>query len=39
MLIKRAYTRGQFRRMIAESPFEGGEIHDSLIGVEIMLTK
>jgi ubiquinone/menaquinone biosynthesis C-methylase UbiE len=39
MLIKRAYTRGQFRQMIAESPFEGGEIHDSLVGVEILLTK
>jgi ubiquinone/menaquinone biosynthesis C-methylase UbiE len=39
MLIKRAYTRGQFRQMIAESPFQGGEIQDSLVGVEIMLTK
>jgi ubiquinone/menaquinone biosynthesis C-methylase UbiE len=39
MLIKRAYTRGQFRQMIAESPFEGGEIQDSPVGVEIMLTK
>jgi ubiquinone/menaquinone biosynthesis C-methylase UbiE len=39
MLIKRAYTRGQFRRMIAESPFQGGDIQESLTGVEITLTK
>jgi ubiquinone/menaquinone biosynthesis C-methylase UbiE len=39
MLIKRAYTRGQFRQIIAESPFQGGDIQDSLTGVEITLTK
>jgi ubiquinone/menaquinone biosynthesis C-methylase UbiE len=39
MLIKRAYTRGQFRQMIAESPFQSGDIQDSLTGVEITLTK
>jgi ubiquinone/menaquinone biosynthesis C-methylase UbiE len=39
MLIKRAYTKGEFREMIADSPFHGGEIQDSLTGVEITLTK
>jgi ubiquinone/menaquinone biosynthesis C-methylase UbiE len=39
MLIKRAYTKGEFRQLIAESPFHGGDIHESLTGVEITLMK
>jgi hypothetical protein len=39
MLIKRAYTKGQFRELTANSPFHGGDIHESLVGVEITLTK
>jgi ubiquinone/menaquinone biosynthesis C-methylase UbiE len=39
MLLKRAYTKGEFRQLIAESPFRSGEIQESLIGVEITLRK
>jgi len=39
MLIKRAYTKGGFRQLIADSPFRGGDIQESLVGVEITLTK
>jgi ubiquinone/menaquinone biosynthesis C-methylase UbiE len=39
MLIKRAYTKGEFRELIANSPFQGGELQESLVGVEITLTK
>ncbi len=39
MLIKRAYTKGEFRQLIAESPFRGGDIQESLTGVEFTLTK
>jgi ubiquinone/menaquinone biosynthesis C-methylase UbiE len=39
MLIKRAYTKGEFRQLIADSPFRGGDIQESLVGVEIALTK
>jgi ubiquinone/menaquinone biosynthesis C-methylase UbiE len=39
MLIKRAYTKGEFRQLIADSPFHAGDIEESLIGVEITLTK
>ncbi|HEV8002455.1 MAG TPA: class I SAM-dependent methyltransferase [Planctomycetaceae bacterium] len=39
MLIKRAYTKGEFRQLIADSPFQGGDIQDSLTGVEITLMK
>jgi ubiquinone/menaquinone biosynthesis C-methylase UbiE len=39
MLIKRAYTKGEFRQLIADSPFQAGDIQDSLTGVEITLTK
>jgi ubiquinone/menaquinone biosynthesis C-methylase UbiE len=39
MLIKRAYTKGEFRQLIADSPFRGGDIQESLVGVEITLTK
>jgi ubiquinone/menaquinone biosynthesis C-methylase UbiE len=39
MLIKRAYTKGQFRELIANSPFQSGDVKESLTGVEITLTK
>ncbi len=39
MLIKRAYTKGEFRELIASSPFQGGEVKETLTGVEITLTK
>jgi ubiquinone/menaquinone biosynthesis C-methylase UbiE len=39
MLIKRAYTKGEFRQLIADSPFHAGDIEESLIGVEITLTR
>jgi ubiquinone/menaquinone biosynthesis C-methylase UbiE len=39
MLIKRAYTKGEFRELIADSPFQAGDVQESLTGVEITLTK
>ncbi len=39
MLLKRAYTRGQFEQMIAETEFHGGGIREEAIGLEILLTK
>ncbi len=39
MLIKRAYTKGEFRDLIANSPFQSGDVKESLIGVEITLPK
>jgi ubiquinone/menaquinone biosynthesis C-methylase UbiE len=39
MLVKRAYTKGEFRQLIAECPFQRGDIQESLTGVEITLTK
>jgi ubiquinone/menaquinone biosynthesis C-methylase UbiE len=39
MLIKRAYTKGEFHELIANSPFQGGNVQEGLTGVEITLTK
>jgi ubiquinone/menaquinone biosynthesis C-methylase UbiE len=39
MLVKRAYTKAGFRELIANSPFQRGDVQESLIGVEITLTK
>jgi ubiquinone/menaquinone biosynthesis C-methylase UbiE len=39
MLIRRAYTKGEFRELIADSPFQFGDTQDSLTGVEITLTR
>ena len=39
MLLKRAYTREQFERMIAESHWQNPEIRDAPVGFEITLTK
>jgi ubiquinone/menaquinone biosynthesis C-methylase UbiE len=39
MLLKRAYTKSEFEEMIAETEFHGVEIHEDLLGLEILLTK
>jgi ubiquinone/menaquinone biosynthesis C-methylase UbiE len=39
MLLKRAYTRSDFERMVAETHFDKVEIRESLIGLEISLNK
>jgi len=39
MLLKRAYTKSEFKELIAETEFHGIEIRDDLIGLEIWLTK
>jgi ubiquinone/menaquinone biosynthesis C-methylase UbiE len=39
MLLKRAYTKGEFRELLANSPFHSGEIQESQISLEITLTK
>jgi ubiquinone/menaquinone biosynthesis C-methylase UbiE len=39
MLLKRAYTKGEFERMIAQTKFHSAEIQESLTGLEILLTK
>lgn len=39
MLLKRAYTKADFERMVAETRFEKVEIRESLTGLEILLNK
>lgn len=39
LLLKRAYSKDEFRRMAAESSFEGCEISTGPIGVEVRLTR
>jgi ubiquinone/menaquinone biosynthesis C-methylase UbiE len=39
MLLKRAYTRGEFERFIEQSGFRPAEIQEEPIGFEIWLTK
>lgn len=39
MLIKRAYTKGQFEQFIAQSGFESSKIDETPVGFEITLTK
>jgi ubiquinone/menaquinone biosynthesis C-methylase UbiE len=39
MLLKRAYTKQEFEELISETKFNGIEIRDDLIGLEICLTK
>jgi ubiquinone/menaquinone biosynthesis C-methylase UbiE len=39
MLLKRAYTRGQFERMLADIPFRSKEIRLVDIGIELWLRK
>ena len=39
MLLKRAYTKARFERMIAQAGFAAFEIHENLIGMEITLRR
>ena len=39
MLLKRAYTKGDFERMISQTGFAKAEIRESQIGLEILLSK
>jgi ubiquinone/menaquinone biosynthesis C-methylase UbiE len=39
MLVRRAYTRAEFERMIGRTAFRQLEIRESLIGLEILLAK
>jgi hypothetical protein len=39
LLVKRAYTRAEFERMIGQTGFRQSEIRESLIGLEILLGK
>jgi ubiquinone/menaquinone biosynthesis C-methylase UbiE len=39
MLLKRAYSPGEFERMFAQAPFHGVEVHTSLVGVEVRAVK
>lgn len=39
MLLKRAYTKQEFEKLIAETKFRGIEIREDLTGLEIWLTK
>jgi len=39
MLLKRAYTKSDFEQMVSETHFDRVEIRDSLIQLEILLTK
>ncbi len=39
MLLKRAYTKSEFERMILETKFREFEIREDLIGLEVWLRK
>ena len=39
MLLKRAYTKGDFERMVAETPFGAAEIRENVVEMEIVLSK
>jgi len=39
MLLKRAYTRSDFERMVSQTGFGKIEIRESVIGLEILLSK
>ena len=39
MLLKRAYTKSEFEEMVSETDFHGVEIGESLMGLEILLSK
>lgn len=39
MLLKRAYSQDDFRRMVAETPFQTCELQSDLISLEVMLRK
>ena len=39
MLLKRAYTKSEFERMISQTKFSAGKIEENLMGFEILLSK
>lgn len=39
MLLKRAYTKSEFERMISETKFRDFQIREDLIGLEVLLSK
>ncbi len=39
MLLKRAYTRGQFEQMLAQTKFSKVEIAEDKMGLEVWMTK
>lgn len=39
MLLKRAYTRPEFERLLTQTPFENGEFRESTIGFEVELVR
>jgi ubiquinone/menaquinone biosynthesis C-methylase UbiE len=39
MLLKRAYTKKEFQELISKTKFNGAEIREELIGLEVMLSK
>lgn len=39
MLLKRAYTKAEFEELISRTPFKRAEIHENLMGLEILLSK
>jgi len=39
MLLKRAYTKGEFEELISQTNFRRGEIRENLIALEILLSK
>ncbi len=39
MLLKRAYTKSEFERMISQTRFSAGKIEENLMGFEILLSK
>ncbi len=39
MLLRRAYTKGEFEKMISQTKFHDAAIREDLIGLEMLLTK
>ncbi len=39
MLLKRAYTKSEFERMISQTQFSSSKIEENLMGFEILLSK
>jgi hypothetical protein len=39
MLLKRAYTKSEFERMISQTKFSASKIEGNLMGFEVLLSK
>jgi ubiquinone/menaquinone biosynthesis C-methylase UbiE len=39
MLLKRAYTKSEFEQMVSRTKFQRAEIHENLLGLEVVLSK